>query len=86
MHTVISVLGRPFLYSGEVDKLGKACGTGLAVLLDDPHVRYEGTFFNDQVCGLSKLLSSSSNLAVAIYTSHGYKSEYECKENRCFGK
>ena len=46
-HTVISVLSRPFTYSGEIDKEGNACGKGTAVLLDDPNITYEGTFYEN---------------------------------------
>ena len=71
---MINVLGRYLAYSGEVDLNGKACGRGVATLLDDPNIHYKGTFLNDQIHGIT------------VYTNHGKTQEYECKENRCFGK
>ena len=41
-------------YTGEADQEGKLCGHGIAFSVDNPNVRYEGTFRDDKFFGISK--------------------------------
>ena len=41
-------------YTGEVDQKGNLCGFGSYIPIDFPHLRYEGTFLNDDWHGISE--------------------------------
>ena len=45
-------------YTGELDSEGHACGVGIAVRLDDPRERWEGTFCHDKPHGVGKSIKS----------------------------
>ena len=39
-------------YQGEIDKDGMACGFGVGYRSNDPHAKWEGTWFNNKRHGL----------------------------------
>ena len=46
----IKIFSREFIYKGEVDTDGKACGRGIAYLSENHRITYEGTFFDNGIC------------------------------------
>ena len=48
--------GEQYFYNGEVDLSDTVCGYGTAFSIDDPNVKYQGTFFNGKVYGIGMLL------------------------------
>lgn len=53
----LAIGGSKYLYTGEIDELGEACGLGIALGVQDPSWRFEGTFNFDSahgVCSFSK--------------------------------
>ena len=46
--------GHQYEYTGEVDQDGKLCGSGFYVPVGAPHIKYEGTFYNDVEHGISE--------------------------------
>ena len=49
--------GNKYLYTGEIDELGGAYGFGVAVKVNDPTWRFEGTFNFDAAHGICKQIT-----------------------------
>ena len=43
-----------WLYMGELDSEGEACGFGVAICVDNPHQRNEGIFYDNKLHGFGK--------------------------------
>ena len=54
----ICVNEEQYIYSGEIDQSGHACGQGTAIKIDDPEDKYIGTFLNDLPHGFCKSYTS----------------------------
>ena len=50
----IKWMKRTWLYSGELDIYGKACGIGQLATTVKPYYVYDGTFYNDRPHGFCK--------------------------------
>ena len=48
----INLLNSKCEYTGEIDKKGNATGFGVAVGVDDPDKKFEGTFFKNSIHGI----------------------------------
>ena len=44
------------LYTGEVDLDNNLCGFGLSTLIEEPNIKWEGTFFNGKHHGFGMSL------------------------------
>ena len=43
---------RKYDFTGDLDTIGKACGFGVAIAVDDPNEKYIGTFRDDLPHGI----------------------------------
>ena len=50
----INLLNSKCEYTGEIDKKGNATGFGVAVGVDDPDKKFEGTFFKNSIHGIGR--------------------------------
>ena len=56
-------------YKGEKDKEGKACGYGVATNIRNSDLKYEGTFFKNQIHGIGKHFPIHQTLILGVHTN-----------------